>query len=363
MNDLIKQENEALKGVDPSKAAQIKAVFEPMTKMLEDFESAYNEVIALEITPEACATAKRLRLDIAKIRVSADKARKSQKEEYLRAGQAIQGVYNILKFAVTDKEEKLKEMETFYERIEAEKITKLANDRAAALAAYEKPNALEDLPNSGTMAADVWQQFFNGIKLNYEAVKAAELKAEQDRIEREEKEALFSARKMDLSYYADFIDIEALTQDTTESVFKSMLQTGKERKEQHEKEQEKIKKENAKLKREAEKKAAAVKAEQEKRDAAAAAEVERLEAIAAEETIKAAKLQEEKDAREAEELRKAEAAKEARKAAEAAPDKERLEKLIELLVIEYAKINNDEAALAVNMAILTLKKGLEGLRV
>ncbi len=74
--------------------------------MLESFEEAFNQIMAEEVTEELCGRAKRLRLDISKIRVSADKARKAQKEEYLRAGNAIQGVFNILKFAVTDKEEK-----------------------------------------------------------------------------------------------------------------------------------------------------------------------------------------------------------------------------------------------------------------
>ena len=186
MNDLMILENEELKDIDESKASQIKAVFEPMVKMLEGFESVYAEVMAKEISPEKCAEAKRLRLDISRVRIEADKVRKEQKEEYLRAGNAIQGVYNILKFAVTDKEEKLKEVETYYEKIEAEKVAKLAEERKAELAKYECNSEFVDL---GKMTDEVWKNYLAGVKANYEAVKAAEAKAEADRIAKEKAEA------------------------------------------------------------------------------------------------------------------------------------------------------------------------------
>jgi len=186
MNDLMVLENEELKGLEASKAASIKAVFEPMVKMLEGFESVYAEVMAKEISPEKCAEAKRLRLDISRVRIEADKVRKEQKEEYLRAGNAIQGVYNILKFAVTDKEEKLKEVETYYEKIEAEKVAKLAEERKAELAKYECNSEFVDL---GKMTDEVWKNYLAGVKANYEAVKAAEAKAEADRIAKEKAEA------------------------------------------------------------------------------------------------------------------------------------------------------------------------------
>ncbi len=186
MNDLLVQENEQLKGLDESKAKQIKAVFEPMVKMLEGFESKYDEIVSLETSPEKCIQAKRLRIDISKIRIDADKVRKIQKEEYLRAGNAIQGVYNILKFAVTDKEDKLKDIELHYERIEKEKKELLQIDRALELSRYEASGDFVDL---GNMPDEVWINYLAGIKNNYEAMKEAERKAEVDRIEQEKKEA------------------------------------------------------------------------------------------------------------------------------------------------------------------------------
>lgn len=182
---------EELKEVDESKAAQIEAVFAPMVDMLKSFEGQYDEVMALEQTPEKGAKAKRLRLDIAKIRVQADKARKAQKEQYLRAGNAIQAVYNILKFAVEDKEKELKGVEEYYERIESEKAKARQKERAAELEKYEVDGSVMDL---GNMNDSVWENFLVGTKTNYESMKAAEAKAEQDRIEAEKKEAEERAR-------------------------------------------------------------------------------------------------------------------------------------------------------------------------
>ncbi len=175
-----------LAGLEKSKARQIEAVFAPMVKMLKEFEATYDEIAALEINPDTCKKAKRLRLDIAKVRIDADKVRKVQKEEYLRAGNAIQGVYNILKFAVADKEEKLKNIETHYERIEEEKKKRLQAERELELVKYDVDGSALAL---GAMNDLVWDNFLSGAKANREAVIEAERKVEEDRLEAEGKEA------------------------------------------------------------------------------------------------------------------------------------------------------------------------------
>lgn len=184
MNELtIKKE---LNGQESSKAKQIEAVFAPMVEMLKEFEGEYDKVMALEQSPEKCAKAKRLRLDVAKVRIEADKVRKVQKEEYLRAGNAIQGVYNVLKFAVVDKEEKLKDVELHYERIEEAKRAKLQADRVVELSQYDIDGASLDLAG---MEDAIWSNFLAGTKANYEAVKEAERKAEEVRVAKEKAEA------------------------------------------------------------------------------------------------------------------------------------------------------------------------------
>ena len=189
MNELTIRDE--LKGLEASKAKQIEAVFAPMVEMLKGFEGEYDNIMALEQTKEKASKAKRLRLDIAKIRIEADKVRKVQKDEYLRAGNAIQGVYNILKFAVTDKEDALKDVELYYERIEAQRLLELQLSREAELAKYEADGSAINL---GAMDDQVWENFRAGTKANYEAIKAAEKKAEEDRVTREKEEKAEQAR-------------------------------------------------------------------------------------------------------------------------------------------------------------------------
>jgi len=182
---------EELKGLEESKARQIEAVFAPMVEMLKGFEKAYDEIVSMEISKDTCKTAKRLRLDISKIRIEADKIRIEQKAEYTRGGNAVQGVYNILKFAVADKEEHLKDIETHFERLEDEKKKTIQAEREVALLKYDF-NGSEI--NLGVMDSAVWNNFLSGTKLNYEAVKEAEIKAEKERLDKIEADRLEQIR-------------------------------------------------------------------------------------------------------------------------------------------------------------------------
>ena len=138
-NKLIKIDAPELESLTKSKAAQIRASFEPMVNMLSEFEEAYNVVITeaeKEKTSEVAAKAKRLRIDIGKVSTGTEKVRKAQKEEYVRAGKAIDGVSNILKWAVTDKVNKLKEIENYVAIQEQERLDALQIERAEKLSKY-----------------------------------------------------------------------------------------------------------------------------------------------------------------------------------------------------------------------------------
>jgi len=345
MNELVITKE--LNGLSESKAKQIKEVFEPMVKMLEGFESAYDKVMQEEQSPEKCAKAKRLRLDIAKVRIEADKVRKSQKEEYLRAGNAIQGVYNVLKFAVTDKEEKLKEVETYYDRIEAKRIAKIAEERELELEKYEAESTGLDL---GNMPDDVWNNYIAGVKANYEAVKEAERKAEEERLEAERKEKLENKRRIQCSRLADFIDDfdDIVFSELSEGDYKKIVDSAMEKRSAYEAEQEKIRKENERLQKEreaAEKKASKERAEHEAAIRKEREERERIEREQREKEEKAKREAEEKAAREAEEKKKA----------ELAPDKDKLIDHAKTLINGKDSVKSKEAkdALARAAEILT----------
>jgi colicin import membrane protein len=174
--------------IEKSKADKIKATFEPMVKMLKEFESAYESVITeseKEITKEVTQKAKRLRIDIGRVRIETDKIRVAEKEEYLRAGKAIDGVSNILKWAVTEKENKLKEIENHFEILEQKRLEELQKERAEMLMTY-----IDDAHerNLSGMEADVWNAYFAAKKKEYEDRIEAEKKAEAERVAKEKAE-------------------------------------------------------------------------------------------------------------------------------------------------------------------------------
>jgi len=187
MTNLI--EVKELQGIEPSKAEQIKLTFEPMVKMLEGFENAYNEVIEeakKEISLEITQKAKRLRLDIGKVRIQTGKLKDEQKAEYLRASNAIQGVHNILVWAVKDKEDKLTEIEKHFEIQEQTRLEELQNKRVAELSKYVDDAETRAL---STMDEDVWNAYLGSKKKEYEDRIEAEKQAEIVRIAKEKAEA------------------------------------------------------------------------------------------------------------------------------------------------------------------------------
>lgn len=265
----------------PSKAEQIRATFLPMAEQVQAFEDEYNAVMqeaAAEVTPDVSKRARRLRLDIAKVRVNAEKARKALKEEYLRAGQAIDGTNNILKWAISQKEESLLAIEQHAERMEEERLGALHAERCELLAPY-----VEDLPdtNFGTMEDDVWEAYLSAKKRQHEDRLEAERVAVAERAERERIETLRTERGRKVGPVFDFFqqaegeDLGTLADDD----FDARLEAATTAKTAHEAEQKRIRAENERLAREA----AARKAELDRIEAQRKAEADRIaEAEAAE---------------------------------------------------------------------------------
>jgi len=231
--------NQALIGIAEDKATQLRRVFIPMLDTLDGFEEDYNKILEMEINEDTCKVAKRLRLDIAKIRTGAKKAKTEQKAEFIRAGKAVDGLFHIVEYAVVSKEDKLKEIETYHERIETERKEKLATERIEELKKYECDG--ENL-GLGEMNETVWKNFLSGTKTNYETVKAAEEKAEADRIERDRKEKLNTARRLQCSRLVDFIPDFATRDlsDLSDAEYKALTDEAIKLRTSKEKEQEKI---------------------------------------------------------------------------------------------------------------------------
>ena len=320
------QEKEQLSGLTETKAKQLKELFDPMMENLVKVEDDFNKIVSLEIKPETCVLAKRMRLDISKIRISADKVRKDQKAEYLRAGNAIQGIYNIIKLAVVSKEEKLKDIELHYEKIEEEKVKKLQLDREDELNKYDIDMA--NFIDLGNMPIDIWKNYLAGVKNNYEAVKEAERKAEADRIEQEKKEA---AEREAMRLENERLKIEA------EKAEKKIIAEQKKLDKEREKQEEKLRLEREKVEAEKRIQDEIIKKEREAK--------EKLEREILEKEVKRVKLE-----KEASDRLKAE-----QKKAKNAPDKEKLDKLVSYMEEIGKGLKSEEAKNIVREAYKSIK--------
>jgi len=345
---LVKLETPELTVIEESKAAKIKATFEPMVEMLEQFEDRYNEILTesqTEITSELTQKAKRLRIDVGKVRIETDKLRKAEKEEYLRAGKAIDGVSNILKWAVSEKENKLKEIEDHFEIQEQKRLEALQAERVELLSPY-----IEDAHERklAEMEPDVWNAYFAAKKKEHEDRIEAERKAEIERIEKEkaEKAEQEKIRK----------ENERLIKEAKEKERLAKIESEKREKA----EKERIAKEAAERKKREEKE----RKEREAYEAKLKAEKEERERIEKEERAKREKLEAElKAKKEAEQKEKQRlldeemAKKKAEKAALLAPDKDKLLALAKRIDnIELPELNNKEARHILDNIIALLSK-------
>lgn len=301
---------------------------------------------ATRVTEIKAATV--LRLQLKAVRVKGDKLREALKADALRRGNAVQGVFNVLKYMIEPVEEALMNAEKTAERAEAARKEALKTEREAALKPYgvdPKFYALADMPQAD------FDQLLGGTKQIHEAKIAAVAKAEADRIAKEKADAEERERVR--------VENERLKKEAAEA--EAALKAERERvaKEAAEKEaalaaeRARVAEEQAKTAEIARKEREAIeaKAEQERKEAAEAArqeslrqqalrEVERQKAEA-EKAALAAKADKERIAREKLEAEKAAAMAEIeRVAAEklmaiqraaSAPDKEKLRAFAEQL--------------------------------
>lgn len=188
-NEIVKIDAPELQVIEQSKAEQIKKTFEPMAEMLTGFEKDYNELVtdaSKEITQDVTARAKRLRLDIGKVRIETGKLKDKQKEYIKLEDKAIMGVHNILVWAVKEKEDKLKEIEKHFEIQEQKRLEQLQADRAEKLSLYVEDAHERDLAK---FADDEFEALLAMKKKEQEDRIAAEKKAEEERIAKEKAEA------------------------------------------------------------------------------------------------------------------------------------------------------------------------------
>ncbi len=179
MTTEISKLNPAEFGLKDDQAKNIEKAFMPKIIERNSLAVIYEELITGEITPELSVRAKELRLKLVKVRTGIAAIHTTQKAFYLAAGRFCDAWKNKETLPVEHMEEKLEGIEKYQENIEKERKAKIRAERVAELAKYDVDGSIIMLSD---MADDVWVNYLAGVKLQYEARKEAERKAESDRL-------------------------------------------------------------------------------------------------------------------------------------------------------------------------------------
>jgi len=145
----------------------------------------------MENQKEMPLKAREMRLKLQKIRVDADKERKVLKEDSLRRGRAIDGMFNIIKDIIEPLEKHLQEQEDFVKLKEQERGAEIAEHRRAELLSYGADPQFYKLED---MTDEVYEQLLEGAMTAQKSKKEAEEKAKKEE-EAKEAEAEEAAKK------------------------------------------------------------------------------------------------------------------------------------------------------------------------
>lgn len=289
--------------------------------------SAFSKLaVAAQAIPESAPkAAQAMRRELKKVRLAAEETRREQKAESLLRGKAVDGLNNLLLYALVPIEKHLESIEKKEELAEKARLDTLRQSRSIELSQYT------ELPDYdlGSISQSQYILILQNAKTAHEAKIAAAKKAEEDRIKREQEEAAERERLRAENERLAKIAVEEkkareeAERKAAEERKKAEAQAAKERAEREAAEKARLAKEAAERKRLADEAAVKQRAIEE----AARKEREAAENKAAEERAAREKAEAElKAAREAEEKRKREEAAriEAEKAAAAAAQEKAL---------------------------------------
>lgn len=304
-------------GLEKETATTLLEKFAPLFEQAEEWKRKAESLVITDVSQKReMQEARVARLALKDIRVNADKTRKALKEDSLRYGKAVQGVYNVIEYLIAPIEKHLEEQEKFAEIQEQKRKEALKQERLELLYPYGVDHSFVDLAN---MPQDAFDNYLASTKKTYEDKIEAEQKAEQERIEaiRKEAEEREAQRKENERLKAEAEQRE------------KELKAEREKAEAERKEQERVLAEE-RAKAEAERKEAERKAKEEREQAEAKAQKEReeQERILAQERAERQRVEDELKAK-AEAERKSKEEEEARKEKElSAGDNEKFDSLM-----------------------------------
>jgi hypothetical protein len=159
-------------GVEDSTARMLEDVFLPFLKQAEDWANQSKNIVVTDITQtREMKFARQARLGLRDIRLQADKRRKELKEDSIRYGKAVQGMYNIIDSVIAPAEKHCEEQEKFAE-------VQAAKEKAARLVARKE----EIRPYVGYYDEDVDLSAFSDAQWIAYIAEAKRLLEEDERI-------------------------------------------------------------------------------------------------------------------------------------------------------------------------------------
>lgn len=188
-NELIKVVESS--GVESSTAIALRDAFMPLFEKAEEWKAKAENLVVTDVSQvEEMRQAREARLALKDIRVSADKVRKALKEDSLRYGRAVQGVYNVIEYLIVPIEKHLQDQENFAVVAEAKRKAELSESRIAEI---EREGLSSFIPFGITMLGDLSEEDYGkmitGARLQLIAKQEQDRKDEEERIAREKAEA------------------------------------------------------------------------------------------------------------------------------------------------------------------------------
>jgi len=274
-------------------AANIQSAFVSYFSIIEKYRKL-DEAIQVDSVDDVdgMKMAREARLALAKNRTAADKKRKELKEDSIKYGKAVQGVYNIIEYVSSQVELSLDKKEKFAEYAEKKRIEELVLERKADIYGMDGYILPSDMAETviKTYTTEQWLSYVETLK-SRKAAEETRLKAER----------IASERKVEIAQYKKFLTAQEVADinsigympDAVYSAFVSFL---KDRELAYEKEREDLRVKNEEARKIAE--ATAEKAKKEAEEIRKKAEADALKAKKAKEAADA------KAKAEADEMRK-----------------------------------------------------------
>lgn len=162
----------------------VKEAFQPLIDERNELNNIYCELIKKEISKDLVKESKALRLKLVKVRKGIEKVHKSQKDFFLQGGRFVDSWKKKETLPVSLMEEKLSEIENYYDNLEKERIAKIQKERITLVSPYMDT---ENLVLSD-MEEDVFQAYLSTKKTNFETQKKMDEELEAIRIKEIEDE-------------------------------------------------------------------------------------------------------------------------------------------------------------------------------